>query len=88
MKIATYNINDVNKRLVNLLDWLEADRPDVVCLQVLKGADKEFPSAAIENEGYGCVWRGEKSWNGVAILDRGCKPIVARTQLPADGEDK
>ena len=49
MKIATFNINNVNKRLSNLLDWLRVAKPDVVCLQELKAADSEFPKAAIEN---------------------------------------
>ena len=87
MKIATFNINDVNKRLAGLLDWLRTFRPDVVCLQELKAAEAEFPKAAIEKEGYGAVWRGEKSWNGVAILARGCEPIVTRTELPGDPAD-
>jgi exodeoxyribonuclease III len=84
MKIATFNINNVNKRLANLLDWLRDAKPDVVALQELKAADAEFPAAAIEQAGYGAVWRGQKSWNGVAILARGCEPIVTRTQLPGE----
>ena len=87
MKIATFNINNVNKRLANLLDWLRAAEPDVVCLQELKSADSEFPRAAIEREGYGAVWRGQKTWNGVAILARGSEPIVTRTALPGDDAD-
>ena len=87
MKIATFNINNVNKRLANLLDWLRSAKPDVVALQELKAADAEFPAAAIEQAGYGAVWRGQKSWNGVAILARGCEPIVTRTQLPGEGAD-
>src|SRR5215469_5283181 len=87
MKIATFNINNVNKRLANLLDWLRSAKPDVVALQELKAADAEFPAPAIEQAGYGAVWRGQKSWNGVAILARGCEPIVARTQLPGERAD-
>src|SRR6516165_12592792 len=87
MRIATFNINDVNKRLANLLDWLRAARPDVVCLQELKAADSAFPKAAIERAGYGAVWRAQKTWNGVAILARGCEPIVTRTELPGDPAD-
>jgi exodeoxyribonuclease III len=87
MKIATFNVNDVNKRLANLLAWLKAAKPDVVCLQELKAADREFPQAAIEKAGYRAVWRGQKSWNGVAILARGCEPIVTRTDLPGDTGD-
>ena len=88
MKIATFNINNVNKRLKNLLDWLSAARPEVVCLQELKAADSEFPQDAIEKAGYGAVWRGQKSWNGVAILARDREPVVTHTSLPGDPEDK
>jgi exodeoxyribonuclease-3 len=87
MKIATFNINNVNKRLANLLGWLHTAKPDVVCLQELKAADREFPKAAIEKAGYGAVWHGQKSWNGVAILARGSEPIVTRTGLPGDPAD-
>src|SRR4051812_32747073 len=87
MKIATFNINNINKRLANLIEWLRATKPDVVCLQELKTTDSALPRAAIEKEGYGAAWRGEKSWNGVAILTRGCEPIVTRTELPGDPAD-
>jgi len=87
MKIATFNINNINKRLANLLAWLRSAKPDVVALQEIKAADTEFPKAALEKAGYGAVWRGEKSWNGVAILDRGCEPILKRTHLPGEGAD-
>jgi len=88
MKIATFNVNNINKRLANLRAWLRAAEPDVVCLQELKAADREFPKAAIEQAGYGAAWCGQKSWNGVAILARGCDPIVTRTELPGDAGDK
>src|SRR5215471_11225953 len=88
MKIATFNINNVNKRLANLLDWLNHAQPDVACLQELKSADADFPIAAIAKAGYGAAWQGEKSWNGVAILARGCDPVVTRRSLPGDTDDK
>ena len=65
MKIATFNVNDVKKRLANLLNWLRRARPDVACLQELKTADSEFPIAAIKKAGYGAIWRGEKSRQSV-----------------------
>src|SRR6516165_3389451 len=70
MKIASFNVNDVNKRLGNLIGWLRAEKPDVVALQELKATDREFPKAAIEKAGYGAVWCGQKTWNGVAIQAR------------------
>jgi exodeoxyribonuclease-3 len=87
MKIATFNINNVNKRLANLLEWMREARPDVVCLQELKAADSEFPQAAIEKAGYGAVWCGQKSWNGVAILAHDCVPVVTHKKLPGDPKD-
>lgn len=87
MKIATLNINNVNKRLANLLAWLDDSRPDVVCLQELKSTDAGFPAEAIREAGYDAVWRGERSWNGVAILARGAQPIVSRRSLPGDPAD-
>ncbi len=87
MKIATFNINDVNKRLVNLLTWLAEARPDVVCLQELKTDQDRFPEAALSEAGYAATWRGQRSWNGVAILARGAAPIVTRTALPGNAGD-
>ena len=86
MKIASFNINNVNRRLANLVDWLRASEPDVVCLQELKAADSEFPAKALREAGYEAAWRGERSWNGVAILARSA-PIVTRTELPGDPAD-
>lgn len=88
MKIATFNINNINKRLEPLLRWLRDSAPDVVCLQELKAADNQFPRSAIEAAGYSAAWCGEKSWNGVAILARGVEPVVTRTELPGDPSDK
>ena len=87
MKIATFNINNVVKRLPNLLAWLEAEQPDVVCLQELKTADRAFPRDVLEAAGYGAVWRGERTWNGVAILARGATPVPTRYALPGDETD-
>src|SRR5262245_24587144 len=87
MKIATFNVNNVRKRLANLLEWLHDAEPDVVCLQELKTTDGEFPAAALHQAGYGAVWRGEKTWNGVAILARGSEPVLTQTELPGDPAD-
>src|ERR1700761_4507037 len=87
MKIATFNINNINRRLPQLLLWLKRAKPDIVALQELKSTDADFPQAAIEKAGYGAVWRGQKTWNGVAILARNAEPVLIRTRLPGDGKD-
>jgi len=87
MKLATFNINNVNRRLPNLLEWLDAEQPDAVCLQELKATQKDFPIKAFETAGYGAVWRGQKTWNGVAILARGAEPVLTRDALPGDPSD-
>jgi exodeoxyribonuclease-3 len=87
MKIATFNINNVNRRLPNLLRWLRVAKPDVVTLQELKSPDDDFPISAINKAGYGAVWRGQKTWNGVAILARNADPVLIRTELPGDRDD-
>ncbi len=87
MQIATFNINNIRSRLPNLLTWLKSAKPDVVCLQELKCTDAEFPAAAIQRAGYSAVWRGQKTWNGVAILSRVGEPQVTRTSLPGDPAD-
>ncbi len=88
MKIATFNVNGVNGRLPILLRWLQEAQPDVVCLQELKAPDQRFPAAAIEDAGYGVIWHGQKSWNGVAILARNAVPVETRRGLPGDPEDE
>ena len=87
LKVATFNVNGVVKRLGNLLDWLAEAEPDVVCLQELKAAEPDFPAQALEAAGYGAVWRGQRAWNGVAILARGAEPVLTRDALPGDEAD-
>src|SRR5262245_38415732 len=87
MRIATYNVNSVHARLPSLLRWLQETAPNVVCLQELKTPQEKFPEAAIREAGYGVIWHGQKSWNGVAILAKGCDPTEVRRALPGDPED-
>ena len=87
MKLATYNVNGINGRLDVLLRWLAEAAPDVVCLQELKAADNKFPRREIEKAGYGAIWHGQNSWNGVAILARDADPIETRRGLPGDPDD-
>lgn len=87
MKIATYNVNGINGRLVVLLRWLQEAQPDVVCIQELKAPDDRFPHRELERAGYGAIWHGQPTWNGVAILARGKHPIQTRRGLPGDPDD-
>ncbi|HEX6707151.1 MAG TPA: exodeoxyribonuclease III [Albitalea sp.] len=88
MRIATWNVNDIRKRLPLLLAWLEATRPDVVALQELKAGDDQFPRDALEAAGYGSLVVGQRTWNGVALLARDTEPIAVRRSLPGDAADK
>jgi exodeoxyribonuclease-3 len=88
VRIATFNVNGINGRLDSLLEWLGEAAPDVACLQELKSPDDRFPARAIERAGYGAIWHGQKSWNGVAILARGCEPVETHRGLPGDPEDR
>ena len=87
MKVATFNINNINKRLGNLLDWLRRAEPDVVSLQELKAEQGAFPADALRSAGYEAVWQGERSWNGVAILARDTAPVLTRASLPGNTDD-
>jgi exodeoxyribonuclease-3 len=87
LKIATFNINNINKRLDNLVAWLIKAEPDVVCLQELKAEQGAFPAQTLRSVGYEAVWQGERSWNGVAILARGSVPVVTRSRLPGNPDD-
>ncbi|MBA3670317.1 MAG: exodeoxyribonuclease III [Sphingomonas sp.] len=87
MKLATYNVNGIRARLPRLVEWLDRETPDIVCLQELKCADEALPIADIEAAGYGAVWHGQKGFNGVAILARGKEPALRLTGLPGDPDD-
>ena len=88
MRVTTYNLNGIRARLPRLLEWLQREQSDVVCLQELKCADESLPIADIEAAGYGAVWHGQKGFNGVAILARGAAPELRRVGLPGEAEDE
>ena len=87
VKVATYNINGIRARLPRLLEWLGRETPDIVCLQELKAPDSAFPAAEIRALGYGVIWAGQLSWNGVAILARGGEPVERTRKLPGADDD-
>ena len=70
MILATWNVNSLKVRLPQVLEWLAAQQPDILCLQELKLEDKAFPLAEIEAAGYRAAFSGQKTYNGVAILSR------------------
>ncbi len=85
--IATWNVNSVNARLSNVLEWLAAAKPDIVLLQEIKCQDAAFPREAIEDQGYNVATHGQKSYNGVAILSR--RPLDDMVRgLPGDPADE
>lgn len=87
MKIASFNINGIKARLPRLLEWLEETQPDVACLQEIKTQDEGFPADEFEKIGYQAIWHGQKSFNGVAILARGEKPVETQRGLAGEPED-
>ncbi|NCD33150.1 MAG: exodeoxyribonuclease III [Spartobacteria bacterium] len=70
MKIATFNANSIRSRMEIVSDWLAQQQPDFLCIQETKVTDPQFPQAAVEERGYHVRFRGEKSYNGVAILSK------------------
>jgi exodeoxyribonuclease-3 len=87
MKIATFNVNSIGKREGALMAWLARESPDIVCLQELKAPDERFPALTVRAAGYGAVWHGQTSYNGVAILARDAEPVLRRRGLPGDPDD-
>jgi exodeoxyribonuclease-3 len=86
MKMATFNTNSIRARLPLVLDWLERERPDVLCLQETKVQDKDFPVTQFESVGYQSLFRGQKSYNGVAIISR--LPLTETRLNLYDGDDE
>jgi exodeoxyribonuclease-3 len=70
VRVASWNVNSLRVRLAQVLDWIEAARPDVLALQETKVTDEAFPRAEFEAAGYHAVFSGQKTYNGVALLSR------------------
>ena len=87
MRLVTYNLNGIRARLPRLIEYLDREKPDILCLQELKCADDALPISDIEGAGYHAVWHGQKGFNGVAILSRSGKPILRQIGLPGDPDD-
>jgi len=88
MKIVSYNLNGIRARLPRLLEYIEEQKPDLLCLQEVKCADEAFPIDDIRAAGYDGVWHGQKGFNGVAILAlEAAPPTLRRVGLPGDPDD-
>ena len=85
--IATFNVNSMRARLPNILDWLQAAKPDIALLQEIKAMEDTFPRLEIEAMGYKSAIAGQKSYNGVAILSK-TELEIAQTRLPGDESDE
>jgi exodeoxyribonuclease-3 len=87
VKIASWNVNSVKARLAHLLEWLGEAKPDIVLLQELKCVAENFPAMEIEDCGYNVAVKGQKAYNGVAILSK--TPLeITETELPGDSSDE
>ncbi|MHC4740764.1 MAG: exodeoxyribonuclease III, partial [Planctomycetota bacterium] len=71
MKIASFNVNSLRVRLSIVTQWLEENQPDVLAVQETKVQDVDFPTAAFDEIGYKYAFKGQKSYNGVALFSRG-----------------
>lgn len=87
MKLATWNVNSLKVRLPQLLDWLAAEQPDVMCLQETKTADDAFPFAQVEAAGYRALACGQKTYNGVAVLARR-EPVTVAAGIPGFADEQ
>jgi exodeoxyribonuclease-3 len=67
MKFATWNVNGIRAREAQLKEWIERDRPELLCLQEIKASPAQVPAALCEMEGYWCHWHGERAYSGVGL---------------------
>ncbi|MFP6779596.1 MAG: exodeoxyribonuclease III [Alphaproteobacteria bacterium] len=70
MKIATWNVNSIRVRLPHVIDFIKKQSPDVLLLQELKAQDHDIPKSDLEDTGYNVIFKGQKAYNGVAILSK------------------
>jgi exodeoxyribonuclease III len=87
MKAATFNANSIRTRLPIVLEWMEREQPDILCIQETKVQDKDFPSEPFREKGYEVVFTGQKSYNGVAIVTRSRTESIRRGLYEKEGEE-
>jgi exodeoxyribonuclease-3 len=85
VKIASFNVNGIRARMPVILDWIERESPDILCMQETKVQDEEFPESPFVERGYHCTYKGQKSFNGVAIASRET-PLKAAFGFGGDDE--
>ncbi len=88
MRVVTWNINNVVRRIDLLLAWLQRTQPDVLALQELKAPTASFPTEALAAVGYRSLVVGQRTWNGVALLARNHDLLLVNKALPGDADDK
>lgn len=86
MKIATFNTNSIRSRMGIIIDWIESEKPDILCLQETKVQDRDFPESQFEERGYQVAFRGQKAYNGVAIISKVSMEEIRRNLT--EGEDE
>jgi len=84
LKIATWNVNGIRARQDQVLEWIEHDRPDVVCLQEIKASPEQIPEPLREIAGYQCYWHGERAYSGVGLLIRRDLPLESPEYMHPD----
>lgn len=87
MKLVTFNTNSIRARLPIVTDWLEREKPDILCLQETKVQDKDFPVEPFERADYEVIFRGQKSYNGVAIISKEPPDEIRMNLCRGEGEE-
>ncbi|MGC2578162.1 MAG: exodeoxyribonuclease III, partial [Terrimicrobiaceae bacterium] len=90
MKIATWNVNGIRARQAQVHEWVERERPEILCLQEIKAASDQVPTALCEMEGYWCYWHGVRGYSGVALHVRKdvCRDRPIFSHPPFDVENR
>ncbi len=88
LSVATWNVNSIRARLDLLLEWLQGNEPDVVCLQETKVRDAEFPVGPFDELGYTAAYKGQKAYNGVCILSTREFDEVKKDFEDIEGDDR
>jgi exodeoxyribonuclease-3 len=84
MKIATWNVNGIRARQEQVLEWIQRDQPDIICLQEIKATREQVPEQLREMAGYWCYWHGARAYSGVGLhIRRSLMPEQPAFEHPA-----